>query len=50
MTKRKKVAVYLYNLSNKYVGLGEFAHNLAIRMSAKAAELTTQPRILFPCA
>ena len=47
MTKRKKVAVYLYNLSNKYVGLGEFAHNLAIRMSAKAAELKTQHNLEF---
>ena len=47
MTKKKKVAVYLYNLSNKYVGLGEFAHNLAIRMSAKAAELKTQHNLEF---
>ena len=47
MTKKKKVAVYLYNLSNRYVGLGEFAHNLALRMSAKAAELKTQQNLEF---
>ena len=45
MTKEKKVAIYLYNLSNQYEGLGEFNHNLAIRMSAQAAELKAKHNI-----
>ena len=39
MEREKRIAVYLYDIAKPYVGLGEFEHNIALRIGARAAAL-----------
>lgn len=45
--EEKTIAVYLYNISSRYVGIGEVEHHLALGLSAQADRLYSRYGIRF---
>ena len=47
LSKKKKIAVYLYDIKNRNVGLGEFAYQLGFYIANRASELRKDYGIQF---